>query len=113
MFRAVDSRADTRPRRACRRAVRLVVPAVTALLVLAVWASPGKASPWIQYGLQDDAWLAAGPGPDTLPARIALLQKLGVGIVRYNLPWDEIASRLPASASDPDDPAYDWVFSDP
>jgi hypothetical protein len=89
------------------------MPAAAVLLALGVRASGAQAGPAIQYGLQDDAWLAAGPGPNTLPARIALLKKLGVGIVRYNLPWDEIAADRPATAADPDDPAYQWGFSDP
>jgi hypothetical protein len=88
------------------------VPAAALTLVLAGWTSTAQASRWIQYGLQDDAWLLAGPGPNTLPARIALLKKLGVGIVRYNLPWNLIAASRPTLASDPDDPAYDWAASD-
>src|SRR6478735_8582755 len=66
----------------------LLVPAAAAVLVL------------------------AGPGPDALPARIALLKKLGVGIVRYNLQWSVIAANRPALGSDRDDPAYDWTASD-
>ena len=91
----------------------MLVPAAAVLLVLGVKASGAQASRWIQYGLQDDAWLAAGPGPNTLPARIALLEKLGVGIVRYNLPWDEIAAERPLTPADPNDPAYQWGYSDP
>jgi hypothetical protein len=82
------------------------------MLLLAAWTSPARADRWIQYGLQDDAWLLAGPGPDTLPARIALLKKLGVGIVRYNLMWDVVAAKRPAAGSDPADPAYDWSAPD-
>jgi hypothetical protein len=89
-----------------------LVPAVAALLVLAGSTTQAKASPSIQYGIQDDAWLLAGPGPDALPARIALLKKLGVGIVRYNLQWSAIAAERPARGVDPDDPAYDWAASD-
>ena len=90
----------------------LVVPLAAATLVLAAWTSPAGASRWIQYGLQDDAWLLAGPDPDALPARIALLEKLGVGIVRYNLQWSTIAAERPEIASNPDDPAYDWAAPD-
>jgi hypothetical protein len=90
----------------------LLVPVVAVSLAAAAWTSPAEASRWIQYGLQDDAWLLAGPGPDALPARIALLKRLGVGIVRYNLQWSAIAAEQPADASDPDDPAYDWAAPD-
>jgi hypothetical protein len=82
-------------------------------LVLLCSATAAQASTAVQYGLQDDAWLAAGPGPNTLSARIALLKKLGVKIVRYNLRWDEIAARQPDDARDPQDPAYDWSTADP
>jgi hypothetical protein len=84
-----------------------------SLLVLACSATSALAAPTVQYGLQDDAWLAAGPGPDTLPARIAVLKKLGVKIVRYNLRWDQIAATQPTDATDPTDPAYDWSTADP
>ena len=90
----------------------LVVPAIAAALVLAATTGQAKASRWIQYGIQDDAWLLAGPDPDALPARIALMKKLGAGIVRYNLQWSVIAAKRPATASDPDDPAYDWTAPD-
>ena len=72
-----------------------------------------QAAPTIQYGLQDDAWLAAGPGPNTLPERIALLKTLGVKIVRYNLLWNKTAPQSPTDPTDPSDAAYDWAFSDP
>jgi hypothetical protein len=90
----------------------LLVPAVAALLVLAAATTRAEASRWVQYGIQDDAWLLAGPDPDALPARIALLKKLGVGIVRYNLEWSVVAAKRPAQGADPDDPAYDWGAPD-
>ena len=86
---------------------------LTSLLLLACTAAPALAAPGVQYGLQDDAWLAAGPGPNTLDARIGVLKKLGVKIVRYNLRWDQIAASEPASPQDPTDPAYDWSTADP
>jgi hypothetical protein len=84
-------------------------------VALAVLCSAGaaQAATSVRFGLQDDAWLAAGPGPDTLPARIDVLKKLGVKVVRFNLRWDAIASVQPELASDPDDPAYDWSSADP
>jgi hypothetical protein len=87
--------------------------ALTSLLILACAAAPALAAPGVQFGLQDDAWLAAGPGPNTLDGRIAILKKLGVKIVRYNLRWDEIAAAKPTDAADPTDPAYDWSTADP
>ena len=82
-------------------------------VVLLCSATAAHASTAVQYGLQDDAWLAAGPGPNTLSARIAQLKKLGVKIVRYNLRWDQIAARRPDDPRDPLDPAYDWSTADP
>jgi hypothetical protein len=83
------------------------------LTVLAISATAAQAAPSIQYGLQDDAWLAAGPGPNTLSARVATLEKLGVKIVRYNLRWDEIAAQRPLDPRDDQDHAYDWSSADP
>ena len=59
-------------------------------------AGVAQAASSVQYGLQDDAWLAAGPGPNTLPERIALLKTLGVKVVRYNLLWDKTAPQSPS-----------------
>jgi hypothetical protein len=86
--------------------------ATAAASLLVGWTSAATASRSVQYGIQDDAWLLAGPDPDALPARIAILKKLGVGIVRYNLQWSTIAATRPAAGSDPDDAAYDWAASD-
>jgi hypothetical protein len=69
-------------------------------------AQTAAASPSIRYGIQDDAWLAYGPG--TLSDRVDRLQELGVGLVRFTLPWNEIAPRRPADPRDPEDPAYRW-----
>src|SRR3954451_24255732 len=86
---------------------------LVTLLALLVSASAANAATSVRYGLQDDAWLAAGPGPDTLPARITLLKKLGVKIVRYKLRWDQIAAQRPDEPRDPTDPSYDWSSADP
>jgi len=58
--------------------------------------APASASHNVQYGIQDDAWLADGPG--TLDHRLDVVQKLGVSIVRYSMHWDQIAPRRPARA---------------
>jgi hypothetical protein len=83
------------------------------LLALApVLAAPAAAdaSTAIRYGVQDDAWLASGPG--TVSERVDRLQRLGVQIVRYTVRWDQVARRAPASPGSPEDPAYDWSIPD-
>jgi hypothetical protein len=86
---------------------------VIALLVLAAaLAGPAAAdgSSAIRYGVQDDAWLASGPG--TVSERVDRLQRLGVQIVRYTVRWDEVARRSPSNPGSPADPAYDWDVPD-
>jgi hypothetical protein len=87
----------------------LAVAAASGALALLAPAG-AAASPAIQYGVQDDAWLASGPG--TLDERLDRLDALGVSIVRYTLHWNEIARRRPADAASPDDPAYAWGVDD-
>src|SRR5919198_4127032 len=90
------------------RFVRLKTTLTVGLAAFALLTSAGSAaaSPSIRYGIQDDAWLAYGPG--TLSDRVDRLQELGVGLVRFTLPWNEIAPRRPSDARDPDDAAYKW-----
>ncbi|HEX6700640.1 MAG TPA: hypothetical protein VF101_07915 [Gaiellaceae bacterium] len=85
--------------------------ALLVIAALALWA-PGvaQASSSIRYGVQDDAWLASGPG--TVSDRVDRLQRLGVQIVRYTVRWDQVARRSPARPSSPADPAYDWAIPD-
>jgi hypothetical protein len=86
---------------------------VIALLALApALAAPGvaDASGSIRYGVQDDAWLASGPG--TVSERVERLQRLGVQIVRYTVRWDQVARTAPASPGSPADAAYDWRIPD-
>lgn len=82
-----------------------------ALIALFALALPGvaSASPGIQFGVQDDAWLSSG----SLPDRLAILDQLGPDVVRYTLRWDQVARKRPARAVNPDDRAYDWRASDP
>ena len=47
---------------------RLLLLAATVATFLA-WSAPADASPFVRYGLQDDAWLVYGPG--TLDERVA------------------------------------------
>jgi hypothetical protein len=84
-----------------------------ALVALTAFAAPATAdaSRSVQYGVQDDAWIAYGPG--TLDERLDRLDALGVGIVRYTLRWDEIARRAPANPRSHLDNAYRWGVADP
>jgi hypothetical protein len=66
---------------------RLLLLAVTVAAFFAS-AAPSQASPYIRYGLQDDAWLVYGPG--TLDERIAELDRIGVELVRFTINWNEV-----------------------
>lgn len=79
------------------------------LLALAV-APSASASPYVRFGMHDDAWLAFGPG--TLEERLDKLEAIGVELVRFNLRWDEIAREQPSEARSPGDPAYHWGAAD-
>jgi len=89
------------------------VAALALVLIAATLAAatPAAAAPSVRYGLKDDAWLMHGPG--TLSGRVARLQELGVQIVRFSLPWNDVAADRPTNAVDPADPAYDWSRTDP
>jgi len=82
------------------RAVAAAGAAATAALLLA-WPAGAGASPSIQYGIHDDAWLVYGEG--TLQTRVATLKRSGVQIVRFTLHWDEIEPRKGT---------FDWTTSD-
>jgi hypothetical protein len=86
------------------RTVAATLVATLALLALA--ALPAQASPGAKFGIQDDAWILYGPG--TLDQRLATLQGLGAGVVRFTLRWDAVAPTKPATPRDPADPAYAW-----
>ena len=66
---------------------RLLVLTAT---VAAFFASsvPAESSPFVRYGLQDDAWLVYGPG--TLDDRIAELDRIGIDLVRFTINWHEV-----------------------
>ena len=70
----------------CRmRRILVLASAVAALLA---FAQPADASPFIRYGLQDDAWLVYGPG--TLDERIDELNRIGVDLVRFTIHWHDV-----------------------
>ena len=50
--------------------------------------SLAEASPFIRYGIQDDAWLSYGPG--TVSDRLDRLDALGVDVVRVTIDWREV-----------------------
>jgi Glycosyl hydrolase catalytic core len=83
---------------------------VLGALAALVFAIPATAAPGALYGVQDDAWLAQGPG--TLESRLDELDRLGVDVVRYTLRWDTIARSRPSDSTDHTDPAYGWRGAD-
>jgi hypothetical protein len=64
-------------------ALALLFAFLSVLLAPSAGASSG-----VRFGIQDDAWLAHGPG--TLDDRLDRLERLGVDLVRFNLSWDRI-----------------------
>ncbi|HZT16958.1 MAG TPA: beta-galactosidase [Gaiellaceae bacterium] len=72
------------------------------LVVAAVCAQGAHASPYVRYGIQDDAWLQWGPG--TLEQRLAKLDAMGTDVVRFNVDWRTVEPRRGA---------YDWSTLDP
>jgi polysaccharide biosynthesis protein PslG len=85
----------------------LVGTAGTALSLAAPVVS--QASPYIRYGIEDDAYLSGGA---SVGERLDTLNQLGVTIVRYTINWREVARHKPKQPLDPNDPAYDWTSVD-
>jgi hypothetical protein len=71
---------------------RIILAAVIASLCT---CSVAQASPFIRYGIQDDAWLSYGPG--TLSDRLDRLDALGVDVVRVTIDWREVEPRKGAA----------------
>jgi hypothetical protein len=84
---------------------------LTALAVASVMIVPAtsSASPRIRYGVQDDAYLSAGP---LLERKLETLDRVGAKLVRYTVDWRQVARRKPRRAVNPADPAYDWSRTD-
>jgi hypothetical protein len=80
---------------------------VRRLLILAALAAAflvpavASASPYIRYGVQDDAWLEYGPG--SLDQRLTQLDALGVDVVRVTIDW---------RATEPRRGVDDWARAD-
>ena len=83
---------------------------LSTVVAAAALAPTADASRYLRVGIQDDAWLAAGPGD--FWDRLAELDRLGTEVYRFTLRWDQVARRKPANGRNPDDPAYDWEFPD-
>ena len=90
--------------------LRLVLAAIVSLGAFLVYSVRAEASPYVQYGIQDDAWLLGGPG--TFEERLERVERLGVDVVRVNLRWNEIAARRPEKPTSHLDPAYRWNAPD-
>ena len=80
--------------------MRFLVLAVAIAAALLV-ATAANASPYVRYGVQDDAWLEYGPG--TLDDRLDELVSFGVDVVRVNVSW---------SQTEPRPGVYDWTRTD-
>jgi hypothetical protein len=87
-----------------------MLAAIVALGAFLVHAARADASTYVQYGIQDDAWLLGGPG--TFDERLEQVDRLGVDVVRVNLRWDEIAAKRPTKPASHLDPAYRWAVPD-
>ena len=92
-----------------RRGVAAAI-VLSAFIVALGAAGPAAASGNAAYGIEDDAWLAYGPG--SVSQRVATLATLGTKIVRFTLRWDEVAPTPPAAPRNPADPAYRWSVFD-
>src|SRR4051794_31735105 len=79
----------------------LRIAVIASVLAVAIVAAPAHASRAVVYGVQDDAWLAAGGGD--LASRLTELQRLGVDVYRFTLRWDQVEKR---------NNAYDWAWPD-
>jgi hypothetical protein len=93
--------------------IRLSLALVCAALctaTLAGGAESASGSHAALVGVQDDAWLQAGPG--SIDSKMDVLTNLGVDIVRFTIRWDQVALDEPDSARDADDPAYRWRSTD-
>src|SRR6266508_3700571 len=89
---------------------RVVLFALLAAAVAVAFTPSAGAARGAMLGIQDDAWIAHGPG--TIDQRLDQIRDLGVRVVRYNLIWSAAAPTKPRSARNPADAAYDWGTAD-
>jgi polysaccharide biosynthesis protein PslG len=85
-----------------RAPVPRLLPLLAALAALLAAAPAATASPRVQYGIQDDAWLQYGAG--SLESRVQTLDDLGVDLVRFSIDWSRVEARRGA---------HDWSGVDP
>jgi putative glycosyl hydrolase len=88
-----------------------VLIAVLAVAATAATARPAHGSRYLRVGIYDEAQALFGPVTTTF----ALFKQLHVQEVRLNLYWGGpygVATRRPASATNPADSAYDWDLYD-
>ena len=81
--------------------MRLPLALALTACALAFTAAQAAASPYVRYGVQDDAWLSAGPGD--FYERLAELRELGVEVYRFTLRWDRVQ---PARGT------FNWTWPD-
>jgi hypothetical protein len=84
---------------------------VLAAALLAASAQPAEGSRYLRVGIYDEAQTLYGPVDQTF----AIFKQLHVQEVRLNLYWGGtygVARSRPASATNPNDPAYDWTLYD-
>jgi Glycosyl hydrolase catalytic core len=81
--------------------LRLALALLVSTFAAAGLPALADASPSVRYGVQDDAWLAAGPGD--FYERLAELRELGVQVYRFTLRWDQIETKRGV---------YDWTWPD-
>jgi hypothetical protein len=89
--------------------MKLAVFAILAAAAVSLLVPVASSSPYIRFGVQDDAYLSSGP---QLEARLDTLDRLGAKLVRYTVDWRAIAKRKPRRAVNPGDPAYGWSNAD-
>ena len=88
-----------------------VVAAALAVAGVAATAQPVSASRYLRVGIYDEAQTLYGPIPQTF----SLLNTLHVQEIRENLYWGGpygVATKRPANAKNPNDPAYNWALYD-
>ena len=84
------------------------------LLLACGVAVAALAAPWTASGsvvaLQDDR--LPNLSGAALTERLDLLASTGARVTRVDVLWSRVATRRPADATNPDDPAYDWATYD-
>jgi hypothetical protein len=68
-----------------------MLTAIVLLAALGILAPLATASPYVRFGLQDDAWLEYGPG--STASRVDAVYALGADVVRVTLDWSQIEPR--------------------